>query len=164
MTAGTFTVSHTAEFFLLWRRDGASYRWPWNHLQISRHDRGQTHCRQLWVLFSRVQFGKAIAVLTYQLYAKTTLLDMKYNCVEIYQQEDDEWHVIHSTWSFIRPMEMDFEAVKEIVWDDLKKLFRCFYAESWYNLWTGASNMKKKFLKPRRTNRPWWGMIRNIWS
>ena len=66
-------------------------------------------------MFSRVQFGKAIAVLTYQLYAKTTLLDMKYNCVEIYQQEDDEWHVIHSTWSFIRPMEMDFEAVKEIV-------------------------------------------------
>ena len=65
--------------------------------------------------FPRVQFGKDIAVLTYQLYAKTTLLDMKYNCVEIYQQEDDEWHVIHSTWSFIRPMEMDFEAVKEIV-------------------------------------------------
>ena len=47
--------------------------------------------------------------------AEERKLDMKYNCVEIYQQEDDEWHVIHSTWSFIRPMEMDFEAVKEIV-------------------------------------------------
>jgi len=65
--------------------------------------------------FPRVQFGGNMAVLTYQLFAKTSLLDMRYNCIEIYQKESDGWHVIHSTWSFIRPMEMDFSAVKEIV-------------------------------------------------
>lgn len=26
-----------------------------------------------------------------------------------------EWHVIHSTWSFIRPMDMDFVSAKQIV-------------------------------------------------
>lgn len=63
----------------------------------------------------RVQFGGDMAVLTYQLFANTSLLDMRYNCIEVYQKEPDGWHVIHSTWSFIRPMEMDFSAVKEIV-------------------------------------------------
>jgi hypothetical protein len=53
----------------------------------------------------RVQFGTDMAVLTYQLFAKTTLIDMQYNCVEVFQKESDDWHVIHSTWSFIRPME-----------------------------------------------------------
>lgn len=53
----------------------------------------------------RVQIGKDMAVLTYQLFAKTTLLDMEYNCIEVYQwEENGEWHVIHSTWSFIQPM------------------------------------------------------------
>lgn len=64
----------------------------------------------------RVQIGQDMAVLTYQLFAKTTLIDMKYNCVEVYQREDDGvWRVIHSTWSFIRPMDMDFRPAKEIV-------------------------------------------------
>jgi len=54
----------------------------------------------------RVQFGRDMAVLTYQLFAETTLIDMAYNCIEVYQREaDGEWRVIHSTWSFIRPME-----------------------------------------------------------
>ena len=64
----------------------------------------------------RVQFGVATALLTYQLFAETNLIDMKYNCVERYQKEDDgQWRVIHSTWSFIRPMDMDFNSAKEIV-------------------------------------------------
>ncbi len=64
----------------------------------------------------RVQLGVDMAVLTYQLFAKTTLIDMEYNCVEVYQKEEDgEWRVIHSTWSFIRPMEKDFGQAKEIV-------------------------------------------------
>lgn len=64
----------------------------------------------------RVQIGEDMAVLTYQLFAKTTLIDMEYNCIEVYQKEaDDQWCVIHSTWSFIRPMDKDFAPVKEIV-------------------------------------------------
>lgn len=63
----------------------------------------------------RVQIGQDMAVLTYQLFAKTTLIDMEYNVVEVYQKEDNgEWHVIHSTWSFIRPMDKKFEDVKTI--------------------------------------------------
>lgn len=50
----------------------------------------------------RVQFGCDMAVLTFQLFADTTLLDMAYNCVEVYRKEENgEWRVIHSTWSYI---------------------------------------------------------------
>ncbi len=64
----------------------------------------------------RVQFGQDMAVLTYQLFSKTTLIDMEYNCIEIYQKEDDGiWRVIHSTWSFIRPMYKDFSQMKAVV-------------------------------------------------
>lgn len=64
----------------------------------------------------RVQIGQDMAVLTYQLFAKTSLIDMEYNCIEVYQMEEDgEWRVIHSTWSFIRPMDKDFKPAKEVV-------------------------------------------------
>lgn len=64
----------------------------------------------------RVQIGQDMAVLTYQLFAETTLINMEYNCIEVYQKEEDgEWRVIHSTWSFIRPMEKNFNATKEVV-------------------------------------------------
>lgn len=53
----------------------------------------------------RVQFGKDMAVLTYQLFAKANLIDMAYNCIEVFQKEDGRWRVIHSTWSVIRPYE-----------------------------------------------------------
>ena len=63
----------------------------------------------------RVQMGQDMAVLTFQLHAKTTLLHMHYNCIEVYQREGDDWRVIHSTWSFIQPLTNDFGLVKDIV-------------------------------------------------
>jgi hypothetical protein len=64
----------------------------------------------------RVQIGKDMAVLTFQVFAKTNLIDMEYNCIEVYQKEDDdEWRVIHSTWSFIRPMDKKFGEEKNIL-------------------------------------------------
>ncbi|KAK8864812.1 hypothetical protein M9Y10_010337 [Tritrichomonas musculus] len=64
----------------------------------------------------RVQFGKDMALLTYQLFSKTNLIDMKYNCIQLYQKEESgDWKVIHSTWSFIRPMDMDFGGAKTTV-------------------------------------------------
>jgi len=63
----------------------------------------------------RVQASKDMAVLTYQLFADTSLNEMRYNCIEVYQRENDAWKVIHSTWSFIRPMDMNFEPHKTIV-------------------------------------------------
>ena len=65
---------------------------------------------------ARVQLGQDMAILTYQLFAKTNLIDMEYNCIEVFQKETNgEWHVIHSTWSFIRPMDKKFGVEKEIV-------------------------------------------------
>lgn len=65
---------------------------------------------------ARVQLGQDMAVLTFQLFADTNLIDMEYNCIEVYQKEpDDQWRVIHSTWSFIRPMDRDFSKIKSIV-------------------------------------------------
>ncbi|HGF7495810.1 TPA: DUF4440 domain-containing protein [Vibrio cholerae] len=63
----------------------------------------------------RIQFGKDMAVLTYQLFAKTNLIDMEYNVIEVFQEEPDGWHVIHSTWSFIRPMDKKFPDLENVV-------------------------------------------------
>lgn len=64
---------------------------------------------------ARVQIGVGMAVLTYELYQETNLIDVHYNCIEVFQKEADDWHVIHSTWSIKRPMEMDFSGMKELV-------------------------------------------------
>ncbi len=66
----------------------------------------------------RVQFSDdmSMGVLTFQLYAKTTLIDMAYNCIEVYHKEaDGTWHVVHSTWSFIRPMDRNFGNAVQVV-------------------------------------------------
>lgn len=52
----------------------------------------------------RVQAGRDMAVLTFRLFARAGLVGMECNGTEAYQKEEDgEWRVIHSTWSFIRP-------------------------------------------------------------
>ena len=64
----------------------------------------------------RVQIGKDMAVLTYQHFPKTTLIDKQNNCFEVYQKvEDGDWRLIHSTWSFIRALEKNFGKAKDIV-------------------------------------------------
>ena len=63
----------------------------------------------------RVQIVQDMAVLTFQLHADTSLINMHYNCIEVYQKEGDQWRVVHSTWSFITPLSNDFGDVKEIV-------------------------------------------------
>ena len=63
----------------------------------------------------RVQVNSDTAILTYQLFAETSLNDMRYNCIEIYQREGDDWKVVHSTWSIIRPMDVNFDAKKPLV-------------------------------------------------
>lgn len=64
----------------------------------------------------RVQIGQDMAVLTFQLFAQTNLIDVDYNCIEVFQKEEDgDWHVIHSTWSIIRPMDKDLSALKSVI-------------------------------------------------
>ena len=55
------------------------------------------------------------AVLTYQLFAKTNINDVEYNCIQVYQKEDEGWKVIHSTWAVLRPMDKDYSKMKVVV-------------------------------------------------
>jgi len=77
---------------------------------------GQLFADDYRLVSPRVQLDQDMAVLTYQLYADTKLMGkdfaMQYNCVEVFQKEDADWHVVHSTWCFIKPMTMDFHAFK----------------------------------------------------
>lgn len=41
----------------------------------------------------RIQAVKDMAVLTYQLFSETNLIDMEYNVVEVFQKEESEWRV-----------------------------------------------------------------------
>lgn len=83
-------------------------------LPLLKRVEGNLKAESFEVRDPRVQFGQDMAVLTFQLFAKTNLVDVDYNCIEVFQKEDDvEWHVIHSTWSIIRPMDMDFSVFKD---------------------------------------------------
>lgn len=74
---------------------------------------GNLHAEYFRFVSPRVQFGQDMAILTYQLFARTNFNDIEYNCIEVFQQETSgEWHVVHSTWSFIRPMDKDFSRMK----------------------------------------------------
>ena len=77
---------------------------------------GKLHSDDYELLSPRVQLGQDMAVLTYQLFARTNVNDIQYNVVEVFQKENDnEWRVIHSTWSFIRPMDINFNTFKRVV-------------------------------------------------
>lgn len=74
---------------------------------------GNLHAEGCRFVSPRVQFGQDMAILTYQLFARTNINDIEYNCIEVFQKEaSGEWHVVHSTWSFIRPMDKDFSRMK----------------------------------------------------
>lgn len=60
----------------------------------------------------RVQFGKDMAVLTYQLHADTNMIEMHYNVIEVFQKTEDGWHVIHSTWDLIQPFSPNVKRLK----------------------------------------------------
>lgn len=115
----------TSGYRALWSKKSFSYFDGSNPHRIDDYDtiakfletiEGKLYADHYDFCCPRVQFGNDMALLTYQLYAKTTLIDMQYNCIELFQKEENgEWHVIHSTWSFIRPMDMNFGTAKKIV-------------------------------------------------
>lgn len=76
---------------------------------------GKLYAEYYEFLYPRMQASNDMAVLTYQLYSKTNLIDMEYNVVEVFQKEGDDWRVVHSTWSFIRPMDKKFPNNSNIV-------------------------------------------------
>ena len=78
---------------------------------------GKLHSDNYKIVDPRVQFNKNMdtAVLTYQLFAKTNINDVEYNCIQVYQKEDEGWKVIHSTWAVLRPMDKDYSKMKVVV-------------------------------------------------
>ncbi len=60
----------------------------------------------------RVQFGQDMAVLTYQLFADSTMLDMSYNVIEVFQKSGGTWKVIHSTWDVVTAFSPDVKRPK----------------------------------------------------
>lgn len=78
---------------------------------------GQLFADSYELISPRVQFSldNSMGVLTFQLHAKTTLLTMHYNCVEVYRRDSDQWRVVHSTWAFIQPLTNDFGTLKRLV-------------------------------------------------
>jgi len=57
------------------------------------------------------------AVLAFQVFTKTKLMDMEYNGIEVYQKETyKEWPVIHSTFSFIQQMDKKFGNGKSMLY------------------------------------------------
>ena len=74
---------------------------------------GNLHAEESRFVSPRLQFGHDKDILTYQLFAHTNFNDIEYNCIEVFQKEaSGKWHVVHSTWSFIRPMDKDFSRMK----------------------------------------------------
>lgn len=117
----------TSGYNQLWSRDNFSYFDAVVSERIDSHDEiekvlatieGKLFADSYDFRNPRVQFSNdmSMGVLTFQLFAKTTLIDMEYNCIEVYHKEaNGEWHVVHSTWSFIKPMEKNFNKAEQIV-------------------------------------------------
>jgi hypothetical protein len=115
----------TSDYLELWSKKSFSYFDGVVEKRIDSHEdikelvlaavEGKLFADSYDFCYPRVQAVEDMAVLTFQLHANTSLIDMHYNCIEVYQKEEDGWHVIHSTWSFIRPMDMNFGEAKDIV-------------------------------------------------
>lgn len=77
---------------------------------------GKMHADKYDFHYPRVQLSSDTAVLTYQLHADTSLIEMHYNVIEVFQKnKNNEWKVIHSTWDLITPYSTDVKKPKEII-------------------------------------------------
>lgn len=69
---------------------------------------GKMHADTYQFVAPRVQLHGDTAILTYQLFADTNFINMKYNVVEVFQKNTTgEWKVFHSTWDTITPYARD---------------------------------------------------------
>jgi len=51
----------------------------------------------------KVQAGKDMAVLTFNLVSWTNGTGSRWNCTEVYRKEDNEWKIIQTHWSLTQP-------------------------------------------------------------
>lgn len=78
--------------------------------------RGKVFSKKYEMVNPRVQISQYMTVLTYTLFANVGDNILEWNCTEVFRMDTlNEWKIIHSNWSFIRPMDMKFNPHKEIV-------------------------------------------------
>lgn len=69
---------------------------------------GKMHADSYEFVAPRVQIHGDTAILTYQLFADTNFINMKFNVVEVFQKNNHgEWKVVQSTWDTITPYSRD---------------------------------------------------------
>lgn len=60
-----------------------------------------------------IQFTKDAAVISFQMFVRALDFDFEWNVSEIFQKtESADWLVIHSHYSFVRPMDIGFKPGK----------------------------------------------------
>lgn len=75
---------------------------------------GKMHADSYRFVSPRVQLHSNTAILTYQLFADTNFINMKYNVIEVFQlNSDGNWKVVHSTWDTIAPYSRDLSQDKK---------------------------------------------------
>jgi ketosteroid isomerase-like protein len=66
--------------------------------------RGQIHVDKYEMLNCKVQAGKDMAVLSYNLVSHVGKNKHQWNCTEVYRLENDnKWRIIQTHWSFAKP-------------------------------------------------------------
>lgn len=66
--------------------------------------RGKVKMDKFEIINPVVQQSDTMAVLTYNLHSNTGETIWKENCTEVYRlEENNEWKIIHSHWSFTKP-------------------------------------------------------------
>ncbi|NDV83328.1 DUF4440 domain-containing protein [Bacteroides sp. 51] len=69
--------------------------------------KGQVSADKYEMVDPVVQLTENIAVLTFNLYSYSGEKLYQWNCTEVYKlQPNKEWKIIHTHWSYIRPMDM----------------------------------------------------------
>jgi ketosteroid isomerase-like protein len=82
-----------------WRIDG------WDKIkELYESMRGKIKMDKFEIINPVVQLADKMAVLTYNLHSYSGETLWKENCTEVYRlEENNEWKIIHSHWSFTKP-------------------------------------------------------------
>lgn len=66
--------------------------------------RGQVQISRSEIVNPRVQDLGNAAVLTFQFVSEGSEGTMRWNCTEVYRRLDGQWKIVHTHWSFVKPV------------------------------------------------------------
>jgi hypothetical protein len=104
------------EYLTLYSQDDYTYFDPVHEKRIEGYEeiknfydeiKGQVSCNDYEIRNPRIQKGKDIAVLTFNLYANVNGRVMTWNCTEVLRfANEKDWNIIHSHWAYALPAEL----------------------------------------------------------